>query len=70
MKNILKEVGGNIMSILLFDPTSTSGPDGYINYKMSGGGSGGSGGNSGGGCGIWLWIIIILFVLEIIGKLS
>lgn len=58
------------MGAFYFDPTSTSGPDGYINYKMSGGGSGGSGGNSGGGCGIWLWIIIILFVLELIGKLS
>ena len=57
------------MGVIYFDPTSTSGPDGYINYKMSGG-SGGSGGNSGGGCGIWLWIIIILFVLELIGKLS
>ena len=56
------------MGVIYFNPTSTSGPDGYINYKMSGG-SGGSGGNSG-GCGIWLWIIIILFVLEIIGKLS
>ena len=57
------------MGVIYFNPTSTSGPDGYINYKMSGG-SGGSGGNSGGGCGIWLWIIIILFVLELIGKLS
>ena len=57
------------MGVIYFNPTSTSGPDGYINYKMSGG-SGGSGGNSGGGCGIWLWMIIILFVLELIGKLS
>ena len=57
------------MGVIYFNPTSTSGPDGYINYKMLGG-SGGSGGNSGGGCGIWLWIIIILFVLELIGKLS
>lgn len=58
-------------SILRFDPTSTSGPDGYINYKLSGGGSGGSGGGGRtSGCGIWLWIIIILFVLELIGKLS
>lgn len=56
------------MGVSYFDPTSTSGPDGYINYKMSGGGSGGSGG--GPGCGIWVWIIIILFVLELIGKLS
>lgn len=30
------------MGVIYFDPTSTSGPDGYINYKMSGGGSGGS----------------------------
>ena len=56
------------MGVIYFDPTSTSGPDGYINYKMSGG-SGGNVGKSGGGCGIWLWIIIILFVLEIIGKI-
>lgn len=57
--------------ILYFDPTSTSGPDGYINYKLSSGGSGGSGdGGRGPGCGIWLWIIIILFILELIGKLS
>lgn len=56
------------MNIAYFDPTSRSGPDGYINYKMSGGDSGGSGG--GPGCGIWLWIFIILAVLEIIGKLS
>ena len=59
------------MSITYFDPTSTSGPDGYINYKLSGGGSGGSGGGGrGSGCGIGFWIIIILFVLELIGKLS
>lgn len=32
------------MNIAYFDPTSRSGPDGYINYKMSGGDSGGSGG--------------------------
>lgn len=59
------------MSIVYFDPTSRSGPDGYINYKMSGGDSGGSGGSgSGPGCGIWIWIFIILIILEIIGKLS
>ena len=61
------------MNITYFDPTSTSGPEGYINYKMSGGGSGGSGGGGGGsgsGCGLWIWIFIILFVLETISKLS
>lgn len=58
------------MSITYFDPTSTSGPDGYINYKLSGGGSGGSGGGRGSGCGVLAWIIIILFVLELIAKLS
>lgn len=57
------------MGVTYFNPTSTTGPDGYINYKLSGGGSGGNG-SSGSGCGIWLWIIIILFVLELIGKLS
>lgn len=56
-----------IASITYFDPTSTSGPDGYINYKMSGGDSGGSGG--GPGCGLFGWIIIILIVLEVIGKI-
>lgn len=53
--------------IFEFNPGSTTGPDGYINYKMSGGGSGGSGGS---GCGLWIWIIIILFVLELISKLA
>ncbi len=63
--------GGVDMSIIYFDPTSTSGPDGYINYKLSGGDSGGSGGGGrGSGCGILGWIIIILFVLEIISKLA
>ena len=57
------------MDIMYFNPTSTSGPDGYINYKMTGGGSGGSGRNSGGGCGMWLGIVILLIVLEIIGKM-
>ena len=33
-----------LASIIYFNPTSTSGPDGYINYKMSGGDRGGSGG--------------------------
>lgn len=60
--------GGADMGISYFNPTSTSGPDGYINFKLSGGDSGGSGGSRGPGCGIWVWIIIILFVLEIIGK--
>lgn len=52
--------------ITCFNPTSTSGPDGYINYKMSGGNSGGSSG--GPGCGFLGWILIILFVLEVISK--
>ena len=29
-----------IASVTYFNPTSTSGSDGYINYKMSGGDSG------------------------------
>lgn len=53
--------------ITYFDPTSTSGPDGYINYKMSGGDNSGSDGRP--GCGIVGWIFIILFVLWAIGKL-
>ena len=57
------------MNITYFNPTSTSGPDGYINYKMSGGGSGGSGGR-GPGCGFWGWVLIIIFVLYIIGQFS
>ena len=56
-----------IANITYFNPTSTSGPDGYINYKMSGGDSGGSGG--GPGCGFLGWILIILIVLEVIGKM-
>lgn len=56
-----------IASVTYFNPTSTSGPDGYINYKMSSGDSGGSGG--GPGCGFLGWIIIILIVLEVIGKI-
>lgn len=53
---------------LYFDPTSRTGPDGYINYKMSGGGSGSSGGGS--GCGWLLWVLIILAVLELIGEIA
>ena len=56
-----------LASIIYFNPTSASGPDGYINYKMSGGDSGGTGG--GPGCGFFGWILIILFVLEVIGKI-
>lgn len=42
-----------LASIIYFNPTSTSGSDGYINYKMSGGDSGGSGG----GTGMWIpWL--------------
>lgn len=52
--------------IIYFDPTSTSGLDGYMNYKMSGGS--GFGGGSGGGFS--KWILVILFVLWVIGKLS
>jgi hypothetical protein len=61
--------GGADMNVTYFNPTSTSGPDGFINFKLSGGGSGRNGGN-GPGCGIWVWIIIILFVLDIFGRLS
>ena len=49
-----------------FNPTSTSGSDGYINYKMSGGDSGGSGGGT--ACRFLGWILIILIVLEVISK--
>ena len=56
-----------IASITYFNATSTSGADGYINYKMSGGDSGGSGG--GPGCEFLIWILIILFVLDVIGKM-
>ncbi len=59
------------MNTLYFDPTSTSGLNGYINYKMSGGDSGrsgGSGGSGGGsGCGPWIAVIIFLVILEIMG---
>lgn len=53
--------------ITYLNPTSTSGPDGYINYKMSGGDKLGSGG--GPGCGFLGWAFIALFVLWVIGKL-
>lgn len=56
-----------IASVTYFNPTSTSGPDGYINYKMSGGDSAGSGG--GPESGFLGWIIIILIVSEVIGKI-
>ena len=54
-------------SIRHFNPTSTSGPDGYINYKMSGGDKLGSGGGSGGG--FVGWGFVILFALWVMGKL-
>lgn len=50
-----------------FDPTGTTGPNGYLNYKMSGGDNGGN--SNGPGCGVWIGIMIVLFVLEIIAKL-
>ncbi len=53
--------------ITYFNLTSTSGPDGYFNYKMSGGDKLGSGGRP--GCGFMGWVFIILFMLWIIGKL-
>ena len=67
--DILTSSGGSIMmsGIIYFNPTSTSGPDGYINYKMSGGDKLGSGGGL--GCGFLGWVFIILFVLWVIGKL-
>ena len=60
---------GSIMmsSTIFFNPTSTSGPDGYIKYKMSGGDKLGSGG--GPGCGFVGWVFVILMVLWVIGKL-
>lgn len=53
--------------IIYFNPTSTSGPNGYINYKMSGGDKLGSGGGSGGG--FVRWGFVILFALWVMGKL-
>lgn len=53
-------------SIIYFNPKSTRGPDGYINYMMSGGDKLGSGGGS--GCGFFGWGFIILFALWVIGK--
>lgn len=53
-------------SVRYFNPTKTTGPDGYINYKMSGGDKLGSGGGS--GCGGFVWFIIIMFVLMLITK--
>lgn len=53
--------------ITQFNPTNTTGPDGYINYKMSGGDKLGSGGGLGGG--VFGWGFIILFVLWVIGEL-
>lgn len=58
---------GMVSRISCFNPTSRSGPDGYINYKMSGGDNLGSGGGL--GCDLFGWGCIILFVLYIIGKL-
>ena len=67
--DILTFSRGSIMmsDITYFNPTSTSGSDGYINYKMSGGDKLGSGGGS--GCGFLGWVFIALFVLWVIGKL-
>ena len=56
------------METSFFNPTSTSGPDGYINYKLSGGDS--DGGGSGPGCGMLVWVIIIFAVLNVIGKIA
>ena len=51
--------------ITYFNPTSTRGPDGYINYKMSSGDKFGSDG----GLGLVGWGFIILVALWVIGKL-
>lgn len=47
------------MGMYNFDPMKRTGPNGYINYKLSGGsgGSGGKGGNF--GCGSLLLVIIL-----------
>lgn len=61
------------MTILHFDPTSQTGPEGYINYKLSGGDSnGGNGEGSGGGngCSFVVWFIVILILIEILSKCS
>jgi len=53
------------MSIIFFDPGKTTGPEGYINYKLSGGGSssggGGSRGSNGLGCGGLIVIILLVW---------
>lgn len=54
-------------SITYFNPTRTSGPDGYINYKMSDGDKLSSGGEP--GCGFIGWGVVNLFTLWIIWKL-
>ena len=67
--DILPSFGGSDMmnGITYFNPTSTSGPDGYINYKMSGGDKLGSSGGPGGG--FVGWGFVILMALWVIGKL-
>ena len=66
---IIPSFGGSIMmsGITYFNPTSTSGSDGYINYKMSGGDKLSS--NGGPGLGLIVWGFIILMALWVIGKL-
>ena len=55
-----------LLYIAYFNPTSISGPDGYINYKMSDGDKFGSDG--GPGLGLVGWGFIILMALWVIGK--
>ena len=63
------------MAINYFDPKKTTGSDGYINYKLSGGES--SGGNRGSGsnglgCGGLILIILLVFAFlnDIAGEIS
>lgn len=58
----------NYFKITYFNPNSTSGSDGYVNFKMSGGDNGGGGG-SGPGCGFWV-IVIVVIVLYVMGRLA
>lgn len=57
------------MKITYFDPKSTSGVGGYINYHLSGSDKDGRG-NRGPSWKVLLWIVIILSILDGIGKCS
>ncbi len=60
--------------IIYFDPTKLTGPEGYINYKLSGGGGFEGGDKNGGkkGCnsGCLVVIIVTLLILMFIKQLG